>query len=291
MTTIGNMVADARRMAYGGMSEPINTLAAVGAGATALTFNLDISGLQTGSIVSSGLNVWYVTSVDTTTKIAQVIPNYDDSQSLAVNSGDIAYINPRATAWYLFTTMQDVIRSMSSPKAGLYRIGQFTLDTDGVWNTYSIPTEAQGMRGLLGARVLYPGTPDTWVEIPRQALMWQQDQNIIRCTRPLPSGTSVEFRYKASFTVPVSLGQDPIADVGLTDTMVDIPALGTVVTLLRTTEGRRVSPAVQGDSRRAGEVGAGANLTAAREFERDYNSRLGEEALRLVGRNPYRQDF
>lgn len=291
MTTIGNMVADARRMAYGGMSETINTLQAVGAGATALTFNFDISTMTPGTVLSSGLNVWYVTSVDTTAKIAQVIPNYDDSQSNAVLSGDIVYVRPRASAWYIFTTMQDVIRSMSSPANGLYRVGQWTDTVDATYQTYDIPVAAQSMQGLLGARVLAPGTPDSWVDLPAKSLLWQQDQNIVRITRALPAGVNIEFRYKGPFSVPVSLSQDPIADVGLTDTMVDIPALGTVVTLLRTTEGRRNSVTTQGDSRRATEVDAGANLSAAREFERDYNSRIGEESLRLNSRNPYRSDF
>jgi hypothetical protein len=292
MTTMQAMVADTRRLAYGSMSEPINLAAAPAlASATSLTLELDVSGITPGSILSSGLNVWFVKSVDLTTKIVYVIPGYDDSPQAAVATGDIVYVKPRATAWFLFTTLCDVIRSLSSPANGLYRIGTWTSAVDSTDQTYPVPVAAQSMSGLLGARVVVPGTTDTYLQIPAKAMQWQQAQNLIRITRNLPAGVNVEFSYRGMFTVPTALGDDPIATVGLTDSMTDIPPLGAAVSLLRTTESRRDQVQTQGDSRRAAEVAAGANLTAAREFERDFKARVGEEALRLNARNPWRQDF
>jgi hypothetical protein len=292
MTTMADLVADARRMAYGSMSEQINLMAtSVLANATSFTLTLDVSGITPGTILTSGLNVWYVTSVETSSKSVLVVPKYDSAPSVACAAGDIVNIKPRATAWYLFNTMCDVIRSMSAPANGLYRIGSWTDNVDPTFQTYYVPVEAQSMMGLLGARISVPGTPDTWIDIPAKAMSWQESQNLVRVTRNLPAGQTIEFRYKGVFTTPTAITDDPRADVGLTDSMLDIPALGTVVTLLRTTEGRRDQVQTQGDSRRSGEVGVGANLTAAREFERDYKSRIGEEYTRLTARNPWRQDF
>lgn len=292
MTTMANLVADARRMAYGSMSETINLVAApYTAGDVDLNLELDVTGITPGTILSCGLNVWWVKSVDTSTKTVYVVNSFDDSPNADAAVGDIVYVRPRATAWYLFTTMQDVIRSLSSPSNGLYKIGTWTTDVDPTYQTYPIPVAAQDATGIIGARVLSPAEPDVWFDIPKKAILWQDSQNIVRVTRNLPAGTSVEFRYKGPFTVPTALTDDPIAVCGLTSHMLDIPALGTVVTLLRTTEGRREQVQSQGDSRRPGEVGQGANLNAAREFERDFKSRVGEEASRLISQDPYRQDF
>jgi len=150
---------------------------------------------------------------------------------------------------------------------------------------------AEGALGILGARVLVPGTTDTWLDIPKKAMLWQPSVGLVRVTRALPAGTSVEFRYKAPFTIPTALTSDAIVDVGLTDSMLDIPPLGVVVSLLRTTESRRGTVQTQGDSRRATEVAAGANITAAREFERDFKSRIGDEYTRLTARDPWKLDI
>lgn len=292
MTTMANLVADARRMAYGSMSETINLCAATyTAGDTDLVLELDVTGITPGTVLASGLNVWWVKAVDTSTKTVYVVNNYDDSPNADVAVGDVVYVRPRAHAWYLFTTMQDVIRSMSSPANGLYKIGTWTATVDPTYQTYPIPVDAQDATGLLGARVLAPGTPDSWVDIPKKAMLWQDSQSIVRVKWNLPAASTVEFRYKGPFTVPTALTDDPIAVCGLTSHMLDIPALGTVVTLLRTTEGRREQVSSQGDSRRPGEVGQGANLNTAREFGRDFKDRIGEEASRLIAQDPYRQDF
>lgn len=292
MTTIGDLVADARRTAYGSMSEQINVIDANAlAGATTLVMRLDITGITPGTILSSGLNVWFVTGTDVAVKEVYVIPGYDNAPQGAVTDGDIVYIKSRATAWYIFSTMCDVIRSLSAPANGLFKVGEWTDTADAQYQTYSVPVAAQGALGILGARVLVPGTNDTWLDIPKKAILWQPSVDLIRITRALPAGSSIEFRYKAPFSIPTGLASDAIVDVGLTESMLDIPPLGVVVSLLRTTESRRGQVQTQGDSRRAMEVAAGANITAAREFERDYKSRIGDEYTRLIARDPWKLDI
>lgn len=292
MGTMLDLVADTRRMVYGSMSEQINLLdGAVSAGGTTLTMELDVSTITVGSVLSSGLNVWFVRSVDQGTKQVEVIPGYDNAPQPACLDGAVVTIRPRATDWAIFSTLCDVIRSLSSPAKGLYRVGTWTADVDPTYQTYAIPTLAQDATGLLGARILVPGSDDQWVDIPAKAMKWQDSSNLIRITRDLPSGQTIQFRYKGPFVVPTDLTTDPIATVGLTDSMIDIPPLGAAVQLLRTTDARRGQVQTQGDARRASEVGSGSNLTTAREFDRDFRDRVGDEALRLAAQNSYRQDI
>ena len=79
-----------------------------------------------------------------------------------------------------------------------------------------------------------------------------------------------------------------VTTVGLSDTMIDIPPLGAVPTLLRTTESTRLQVKAQGDTRRAGEVPATSNLSAANAFNRDFLARVGQERLRLNSYNPWK---
>jgi hypothetical protein len=142
------------------------------------------------------------------------------------------------------------------------------------------------MIGLLRVRYRMPGTEDVWLDIPEKSYRMQIEagENRVRILRNIPSGTEVRFIYKAPFSAASSLADDPVADCGLADTMVDIPSLGVLATLLRTTESRRNQVQTQGDSRRAGEVQSGANTAAGSRIEREYRDRVNEEAARLMQR-------
>ena len=75
MGTVKDVLADARRMAYGSMSEQINIISAsAAAGATELYVDLDTTGITPGMVLSSGLNVWYVKSTSSTEQRIFVIP-------------------------------------------------------------------------------------------------------------------------------------------------------------------------------------------------------------------------
>ena len=289
MTTVADICADARRMAYGSMSEQINLVSSnVLAGATSFGVELDISGISTGTILSSGLNVWYVRSVNDSTNTISVIPNYDNSPSEALTTGDVIRIKPRVTDWYLFNLFNDEMRKLSSTTSGLYTIGSWTDPVEPSYQTYEVPVEAENMVNLLRLRYRLPGTPDVWTIIPPSYYNWQVTPTAsrIQLLVAIPSGTSIEFTYKAPFTFATSLSDNVFTTCGLSDTMSDIPALGMVVTLLRTTDSRRNQLSTQGDPRRAAEVGSATNLSSAAAFERDYKARVQDEYARLIQRNP-----
>lgn len=291
MATMADLVAEARREAFGSLPDQINLAAAnASAGATSLTLELDVSGIVTGQIISSGLNVWFVKTVDSGTKTLGVVPGFMGSNSDAVTSGDVVYISPRVTDFHLFKSINTIIRSLSSPSNGLYKRGTWTAAVDTQWQTYAIPAEAQGMVGLLGARVLHPSSSDLWVDLPAKSMVVQREANVIRLMRAIPASSSIEFRYKAPFTEAADLGDDPVDDCGLSETMLDIPPLGAAISLMRTTEARRAQVQTQGDSRRATETQQGGATGAARDLERRFKDRIDEEYMRLVAVEPNRVD-
>lgn len=289
MATIADIVADARRMAYGSMNEQINVVAQnYTASANTLYLELDVSGITPGTVLSSGLNVWYVKGLSSTDKAIYVIPGYDNSPQEAASIGDIVYIKPKVTTWFLFSAVNDEIRKLSSPTNGLYQIGTWTENVSPTYQTYEVPPQAEGMINLLRVRYRSPGTPNVWIPIRPYSYQWKvtESANLIQMLTNVPSGTEIEFTYKAPFTEATSLSDDPVVDCGLSPTMLDLPALGAAVTLLRTSDGRRNQIGTQGDPRRAEEVQSSANLATAAAFDRDYKARVNDELARLLQRNP-----
>lgn len=291
MTTLKDMVAEVRRMAYGSMTDQINLVGeAYTAGSDELKLELDVSGITPGMSLSSGLNVWYVKAIEVSTKTVFVIPGYDNSPSGNAAVGDFVYIKPRVTEWFLFDELSKEITRLSSPTVGLYKIASWEVQADPTWQTYDIPAAAFDMIGLLRVRYRVPGSEDVWIDLPEKSYRVQlndtQAGSYVRLLRNVPSGTDVKFLYKAPFTAPTGLSSDPVADCGLTATMVDLPPLGVLSALMRTTESRRAQIQTQGDARRAGEVVAGSNAASASQISREYEARVREEYARLVQRVP-----
>ena len=294
MTTIKDMVADTRRMAYGSMSEQMNVVAQpADAGASEIIMQLDVSGITPGMVLSSGLNVWYVRGIDVAANKVLVIPGYDNSPQRPVAVNDWVFIKPRVTDWYMFETLNQEILRLSTPEHGLYQLKSWTAPVDPTWQTYDFPAEAESMISMLRVRFRMPGTTDVWYDLQERAYKVQinDGQSRIRLLRNIPSGTEMVFEYKAPFNQAENLEDDATEVCGLAQTMVDIPTLGVLATLLRTTESRRGQVQTQGDARRADEVAAGSNMSIASRVEKDHQMRIWEEYARLTNRNPLVRGF
>lgn len=289
MPTMSDLVADVRRMTYGSMSEKINVVAtSASAIVDEVSLELDTSGISEGMILSSGLNVWYVKGTSVSDKKVFVVPGIDNAPNAGVSAGDMVYIRPRMTDWYAFNALNDEIRALSSPTNGLFQLKSWTADVDPTYQSYDVPVGASDLLSLHRVRYRLPGTPDVWVDLPSRSWRWHTgtDTNRVQLLRNIPVGTEVQFVYRAPFTVATGLSDDVVSDCGLADTMTDIPVLGVTMLLLNTTENRRLQVQTQGDPRRADEVPATANSSAATQMRRLYRDRIQDEYARLNARLP-----
>lgn len=289
MTTMLDMVSDTRRMAFGSLNDQINLVGVDAAASdTSLIMDMDITGITPGMTLSSGLNVWYVKGIESSSKTVFVIPGFDNSPKTAVTAGDFVFIKPRVTDWYMFSMMNQEILRLSTPQHGLYAIKSWTDSVNATYQTYTVPDAAFNMIGILRIRYRLPGTTDVWVDIPEKSYRIQTgvSGSIIRLLRDIPSSADIEFLYKGPFTPATSLDDDVTTVCGLSSSMIDIPPLGCLSTLLRTTETRRNQVQQQGDARRAGEVASGANSNTVQMVERNHQMRIWEEASRLTQRIP-----
>lgn len=289
MATMQTLVDDVRRRVYGSMTENVNLVqTSASAGQTSIQLELGVDGIQKGMLLASGLNVWFVKGVYANDNTVFVIPGYDGSPQGAVAAGDMVYVRPRMTNWYAFNALNDQLKSLSSPSNGLYKIGTWVADVDPTYQTYPVPTAAADMTSLARVRWRVPGTTDVWTDLAPRHYRWvySTEQNVVRILLSIPSGTEVEFTYRAPFTEATSLDDDPVADCGLSNTMLDIPVLGAAIEMLRTTESRRTQISTQGDSRRPEEVPVSSNSAIAGQLQREYDRRIQDEMSRLVARVP-----
>ena len=287
MATVRQAINDVRRIVYGSMAEQIN-IAEIGAsaGSTTLKLELGVDGIQRGTLLSSGLNVWYVKGVSAQDREVYVIPGYDGAPLDPIEANDVIYIRPRMTEWYAFNALNDEIRKLSSATHGLHAVRKWEVLSDPIYQTYDIPSSAQNLLDLVRVRFRWPGTTDLYSDLPTSAWRWMAEDNRVQLMRNIPAGVQVQFVYYAPFTPATSIDDDLVDDCGLAETMTDIPPLGVAISLLRTTESRRNQVQTQGDARRAGEVSATANGRAADQLERDYRSRINDEYIRLTARTP-----
>ena len=288
MTLMLDLIAATRRMTYGSMADQLNFLAAeYPMGDAELTMSMDVTNITPGMVLSSGLNVWYVTGIDAANKKVFVYASYDNSRNDALPVGSPVMLRPRVTDWLLFNYINDTVVSLSSPTYGLYREASWTSVADSVWGTYDIPVAAQSMTNLLRVQVQYPTTTDVWLDIPQNMIEWQPENNLIRLRTAVAASSTVRFDYRAPFAPATLLTSNAVDDMGLSESMLDIPPLGAAVRLLRTTESRRAQTHNQSDPRRAGEVQGGQNSAAAADMAREFRDRVQAEHSRLLNRNPY----
>lgn len=285
MTTMSDMVAEVRRLTYGTLSEQLNVIKTdYYAGQDQIFLGMDTSQIQPGSILSSGLNVWYVRSVNSSNRSVHVLTGYDNSPEKKGFAKDFVYIRPRMTEWYAFSQLNNQFKRLSSPGAGLYRIAKWTTEINPTYQTYPFPEDVQ-VDGIVRLRYKLPGTPDVWREIDNGAYRVYDDK--LQLLYNLPTGgAELEVSYRAPYGVAEDLTDDVLETVGLPETAHDIPPLGVAVGLLRTTESRRNQVQTQTDARRAEEVAATANNTDAGRLERVYQRRVDEEYARFVSKNP-----
>jgi hypothetical protein len=223
--------------------------------------------------VTCGTNTWYVLSYNAATNTATILPQIDGAPAVAAASGSIVRLGPRFTDWAIFKNIRDQIAAMGTSEHGLgilnFWVDLANYDTD----LYVPPAGVVPQR----IRAVYGHSGLKWYPVRR----WSWD---IGAVHIMEDSTFSEFTfvYQDNFNLPSLLTEDPIADTGLSDTMLDIPVLGAAAMLMLGKEAQRNQIAAQGDTRRAGEVTAGANIGTAREWLRMRDSRIADEYSRLV---------
>lgn len=297
MTTLGTVIARGKRRVLSGQREIVNKLASsYTAGGTSLSFTYDLGAIQAGAKVEVDNELFHVWTVDSGAKTATVSGAFDGTTAANHDSGDLVYVNPKFPAIEWIDAINDELADLSSPVNGLFQVKTVDLTVSASAYGYNL-TSVADLLDVQEVRYDTSGPENEWPLVRGWSLARSMPTTdfasgfglIMHELIPEP-GRTIRVRYRAKFT---QLGTSDLTQVvetvsGIHAEAVDILSIGAAI---RVTSGREIARnffEAQGDTRRAEEVGAGANLNATAALRALRAQRIAAEAARLEQQWPKR---
>lgn len=293
MTTLADVISTCRNdYLLTGMREQRNKLnGALDASATTVNCLYDLRQIDLGTKIGVGLEDMYVWDANTGAKSFIVTRGDFGSTAATHPDGALVTVNPRFSDAQVYRAVNDELRSLSA--AGLFHMRTVDLTYNAAVDGYDLTsvTDVLSVHQIRGKRV---GPEKEWPLVSRA--LWEHQRDLD--TTIFPSGEAVFIRdalqpgypvrvtFKAPFTALAALTDDVVAVSGLHAEALDLLALGAGIRLTVGRETTRNLGESQGDTRRAGEVQAGANIGANRALQAWRSQRLAEERRRLAQRYP-----
>ena len=281
--TLTDLVEQTRSMLQGSLADEASVLAEpfiAGSGQVALKYPK--KNIIVGSVVTCGINTWYVLEATSDGSGLIVLEGYDGGPSADVPAGTIVRVRPIFTNWSVYREIHQEIAEMSSPKHGLWWPFTVTYTRNWTDDTYPFEPNTLGVTPLRLVRGRYqiPGT-QAWGNV--QSAEWMPEQSMTRVRSSVSDANTIELTYAMAFLMPPTLDlSTPLDAMGLTGNLANIPSLGAASALSLASEGRRQQPFAQGDPRRATEVGYGANIGISRMWQQQKEDMISSELARLT---------
>lgn len=286
--TVSDLVEETRRH-LGGRSGELNRLASnVTVGHTSLTFEFDLGGIVEGSMIAVNDEVFYVWSVNQSTRTIIVQRAMMGSTVATHSTGDIVEVAPRFSRFAIKRALQQEIRSWSPRLFTVTAVdvaflaNRRTADLAGV-TSIQFPIDCR----------LQPDTgniAENWKRIrvdviPSLPTSEFASGYALQLATAFTSAQTVRFVYAKPITADTfNDWTQPVTDLGLLASMLDIPPVGAAWRLLSMREAVRTDTRAQGEPRMAEEVPPGHAASAASGFKRLRDIRIQEEieALRTL---------
>jgi hypothetical protein len=297
MVTTAQTLVDLTRNRYllSGANEQRNKLTAnYSPGGTTLAFQYDLRGIVAGCTLGIGQNVFYVWSVDGPSKTATVQGGYRGATDVLANSGDIVTVNPRWSDFEIFQALNEELVALSAPGVGLYQMKQseFAYNSSRVGFDLAGVTDVQQIHSVRYAESdsfqRTPSIPNSMYRLERNYLTSENSSTVsLKLFQGAQPGRNITVLYKAPF-LPFAALTDNVTVTGLPSSAYDLPPLGAALRLGVGREVRRNDTTVQGDTRRAEEVGPGSSAASWRGIAALRQQRINEEVSALTARYPDR---
>lgn len=283
--TLADLVQQTRSMLQGTLADEASLLAEdyiPGSGQIVLKYPK--RNVIVGSILSCGLNTFYVLEASSNAQNLVVLPGYDGGPDQPVSKNEVVRLRPIYSNWAIYRELSQEIQEMSSPQHGLWYPQAWEYTRNWTDDTYpwpvTTPIQVPAPLRLVRGRFQIPGT-QAWGTI--QNAEWMPEMGMTRVRSSVSDANVIELTYAMEFVMPpvpdLTLDLDSI---GLTGNLRNIPALGASAALALAGEGRRMQPFAQGDPRRAEEVTAGMNVGVSRMWESQKRDMIAAELARLT---------
>lgn len=293
-TTLADVIARTRQYVLTGRREQRNRLAAdISAGAESMTFDFPVDSILGGSTLSIDLEQFYVWSGSGSTAV--VAPAENGSLAADHAAGTTVRVNTRVSDFDILNAVNDVLRDLSSPGSGLFRIGLAELTVDSSMDGYDL-IDAAYPDDILEVYYLEPSNTQRWVKMANKYWRFQREAD----TAMFPSGFSLTFfrnfaandgdpirvLYKTRYSPLAEYTDNVEAVTGLHCDAHDLLWIGAAIRLTDTREIERNQTMSQGEARRASEVPPGAVMQSYSGLQRRWTQRMRAEAARLTRRFP-----
>jgi len=293
MTTAGSVITSARRMLLAGTREEINVLATTlsDTTGTSVVVSDDLRGIQEGAVLEVEDELMFVRSVDDPTKTATVIRAYEGSTAATHTAGVAIVVDPKFSRLGLLDMLNDALDDLSGE--GLFTMNSLEL-------TYTSSREGYNLTGLTDVEDVYAvyyqdtGSMKEWPRVPRDQWELRRDAETDDFASGLQlvvygyaqPGRQLRVQYKSPFTRLTATSQSLEVDAGFPSEAIRLLKIAAAMQMVYWRETARNVFESQGDTRRAAEVPAGANIGAARAWEVRYEKALQNELDRLARRYP-----
>jgi hypothetical protein len=284
-----------------GHQEQLNRLSAgYVAGSGTMSFDFDMAGIRSGSILSVGTSTFYVWDISANLKTATVQASWDSTTDQDWPAGTVVRVSPRFTDAQILRALNEDINDISSPSNGLFQIGTTELVYDSALVGYDLSL-APNMISPIELRVENPGSFKEWTRIPsfkfrvvKGAPTGQEGFEsgmalFLYDTWAGATGDRLHLTYRKGFNQLANSFSTKIG-TGMPASAWDIPPLGAAISLMAGREIKRSFVESQGDSRRATEVSAGASTSSVNALRLLRQQRITAEAQRLDGFYPIIKD-
>jgi hypothetical protein len=292
VTTVQGWIDRARVYLQGSQADAVNRLDAdYYPGDSEIILKYPLEGVGRGAPISVGRACFMAWSADAAAKTIEVTPGWAGASDVAVPSGSIVRVKPKFFDHHLYDALEETLAELSSPERGLFGVDQIEIEYLSPQTVYDL-IDADGFLAPISVAFAEPtDSTDRWPFLRAN----EYDIRTIQPTAEFPSGLQLKLHvapsitegetivltYKKALIMPGDLDSS-IESCGLDESAYDLPPMGAAVRLAFPQEMRRNSTSSQGDTRRADEVPAGANLGASRALLALYERRVNQEYARLV---------
>jgi hypothetical protein len=247
--------------------------------------------LQSGIRLSCELEDMHVWAASTDHKTATIERGQYGTVAASHLASKMVYFSPKFSDAEILREINNEIRDL--PNSGIFSVATVEIATSPVTVAYLLPF-ADDFE-ILEVRVRQIGPTLDWYV----AQNWEEDRHApttdfpsgfsLNMREPLPVPSTIHVDYKLSFNALNALTDPVVLTSGMPPYLLDIPLLGAAIRLTAGREIRRNFDEWQGETRRAGEVGPGANNAAPRNLMMLYQRRIVAESNRLQSRYPKRK--
>lgn len=286
MSTVAEAIDETKDHIYGN-TRPVVDMLGAALDTTNTTVTLTVTAaVAKGTILSVGLETMYVVSYNPESFQALVIRGWRSSPASTHETGDPVEINPRFATHRIWRALQSDILSWPND---LYVPLEYAFEpaspaaTGGNNLQVELEDEHDNVTRLIAVR--WADNNGYWHSAPRARLRQRDGLHHVVEFGDLFTGGEMSIILATPFDMSAfELTTDLVADVGLQESMTDIPPLGAAWKLVGVDEIRRSQRQVAQESRMAEEVPPMHMMQTSANLKTMYRARMAEEIRRLQER-------